>query len=335
MLDDPKRVKKSLKVAPTIYDVAVKAGVSISTVSLAFNAPERVSEETLKRIMATVDELGYVPKTEAVIRARRGVGRIGVIAPFTSFPEPFALRLKGVLNGAAGHSHEVVVFDQASAATSKLMSLPLTRRVDGLIIMSVPIDETIAQRLTDQEIPTVMVEIPHEGYTNVLIDHRGGGRMVAKHLLERGHERFAYIGHRQEHDYPSQSLLQLEGFRSALPAPPEVRNIPYSFDAAVDEGFDLLKSSERPTAVFAHDDLLASGILRAARELGIAVPGELAIVGFNNSDLAKALGLTTVEQPFEESGLVAIQLLFERLADPSARERDVSLRVSLVERETS
>jgi transcriptional regulator, LacI family len=74
MLDGSQRVKKSLNVAPTIYDVAVKAGVSISTVSLAFNAPERVSEETLKRIMATVDELGYVPKTEAVIRARRGVG---------------------------------------------------------------------------------------------------------------------------------------------------------------------------------------------------------------------------------------------------------------------
>lgn len=309
--------------------------MSISTVSLAFNAPERVREETLQRIMATVDELGFVPKTEAVIRARRGVGRVGVIAPFTSFPEAFGLRLKGVLQGLASHNHEIVVFDQASAATSKLVSLPLTRRVDGLIIMSIPFDDEIGQRLSGQAIPTVLVEIPHDGFTSVIVDHVGGGRLVARHLLERGHRHFAYVGHRQEHDYPSQSLLKLEGYAAALPSAPEVRDIPYNFDEAVKTGIDLLGRADRPTAIFAHDDLLASGILKAAREMGLQVPDELAVVGFNDADLAEPLGLTTVRQPFEESGEVAVQLLLEHIASPAATRRDVSLGVSLVERETT
>jgi DNA-binding LacI/PurR family transcriptional regulator len=322
-------------VIPTIYDVAVKAGVSISTVSLAFNSPERVRQETLQRIMATVDELGFVPKTEAVIRARRGVGRIGVIAPFTSFPEAFGLRLKGVFQGLSFQNREIVVFDQASAATSKLVSLPLTRRVDGLIIMSVPFDEEIAQRLVDQGIPTVLVEIPHYGFTNVIVDHAGGGRIVARHFLDRGHRRFAYIGHRQEHDYPSQSLLKLEGYESALPTAPEVRVIPYSFDDAVKVGVELLGEADRPTAVFAHDDLLASGILKAAREIGLRVPDELAVVGFNDTGLAEPLGLSTVRQPFEESGEIAAQLLLEHIGAPATTRRDVTLGVSLIERETS
>lgn len=320
---------------PTIYDVAVKAGVSISTVSLAFNAPERVRQETLDRIMTSVDELGFVPKTEAVIRARRGVGRIGVIAPFSSFPEAFGRRLKGVIGGAASKNQEIVVFDQASPATSKLVSLPLTRRVDGLIIMSVPFNDEVSQRLIDQAIPTVVVEIPHEGFTNVIVDQVGGGRVVAEHLLERGHERFAYLGHRQEHDYPSQSREKLEGFAARLPVAPVVRNISYSFAEAVVAGKDLLESGERPTAVFAHDDLLASGLLRAAAELGIKVPEELAVVGFNDSDLAQALGLTTVRQPFEESGEIAIGLLLESIDHPASTRREVSISVTLVERETT
>lgn len=319
----------------TIYDVASRAGVSISTVSLAFNAPERVRPDTLQRIMATVDELGFVPKTEAVIRARRGTGRVGVIAPFTAFPAAFGRRLTGVFQGARDANLEIVVFDQASAATSRLVSLPLTRRVDGLIIMSVPFDETIERRLVDQGIPTVLVEIPHNGFSTVIIDHAGGGRTVAELFVSRGHRRFGFIGHRQTHDYPSQSLLQLEGFRSALPTEPQVRNIDYLFSEAVAAGVDLLSRPDRPTAIFAHDDLLASGVLKATREVGLSVPGDVAIAGFNDSEIAEPLGLTTVRQPFEESGEVAMRVLLEQLTDPAVSRRDVTLGVSLIERTTT
>lgn len=321
--------------APTIYDVATRAGVSISTVSLALNAPERVRPETLERIMASVDELGFTPKAEAVIRARRGVGRIGVIAPFTSFPSASGRRLTGVFRGAISQNHEIVVFDQASAATSRLMSLPLTRRVDGLIIMSVPFGTEIEQRLVDQSIPTVVLEIRHEGFSNVIIDHFGGGRIIGEHLVDRGHHRVAYLGHRQEHEYRSPSRLKLEGCASVLPSAPIVRNITYSFEDAVKAGIDLLNEPDAPTAIFAHDDLLASGVLAAARQLGLDVPGDVAVIGFNDSEIAGPLGLTTVRQPFEESGETAVRLLLEQIGDPTTSRHDVKLGVTLVERDTT
>lgn len=327
-------VKRSSKNA-TIYDVAVSADVSISTVSLALNSPSRVKPETLERIMAAVDELGFTPKAEAVIRARQGVGRIGVIAPFTSSPTETSRRLNGIIRGAASISHEIVVFDQASAATSRLMSLPVTKKVDGLIIVSVPFDDEVEQRLRDHGTPTVVIEIPHQGVSSVMVDHRGGGLMVGEYLLARGHRRLGFIGHRQDHDYPSQSRQQLEGFTSVLPSAPEVRNVEHALGDAVTAGIDLLQGSEPPTAVFAHDDLLAAGVLIACRQLGRRVPDDVAVVGFNDTDVAEALGLTTIRQPFEESGEVAVQMLIEQMSSGRRSARSVTLGVELIERSTT
>src|SRR5262249_24066360 len=174
-------------------DCAQRAGVSISTVSLALNKPDRVQAATLARIMDVVDELGFVQKSEAVTRARRGVGRIGVIAPFTSHPT-FAQRLNGVLRVASRSAgFEVVVYDQESAAVSMLVSLPLTRRVDGLIVMSVSFTDQVADRLLEQRLTTVLVELRHPRFSSVVIDDAAGGRMVAEHLLAKGHRRLPFI----------------------------------------------------------------------------------------------------------------------------------------------
>jgi DNA-binding LacI/PurR family transcriptional regulator len=326
---------------PTIYDVATRAGVSISTVSLAFNAPARVNAATLERIMAAVDELGYVPKTEAVTRARRGVGRIGVIAPFTAHAT-FAQRLNGVLRAAAGERFEVVVYDQESAATSRLATLPLTRRVDGLIVMSVPFTEEVARRLVDQRVTTVLVELQHPRFSSVVIDDVAGGRLVADHLVERGHKRFGFIGQIQQlPDQQLQSGARLDGFRRQLESSGialddrDVRLADHSIDAACSATRELLERDDRPTAIFAHDDLLASGVLRAARELCLAVPRDLAVVGFDDGDIAAPLGLTSVRQPLEESGEIATQMLLAQLESPTRSARVTSLSLTLVERETS
>lgn len=320
---------------PTIYDVAVAAEVSISTVSLALNSPGRVKPATLQRIMRSIDDLGYTPKAEAVIRARRGTGRIGVIAPFTSSPNESGRRLNGILRAASARNHEVVVFDQASAASSSLVSLPVTRKVDGLIIVSVPFEDHVEQRLIEHRTPTVVVEIAHDGFSGVLIDHFAGGALVATFLTERGHRRLGYIGHRQDHDYPSQSRQKLAGFASVLDVAPVVRDVEHDFDHAVRAALELLSAPDRPTAILAHDDLLASGVLRAAAIAGLDVPHDVAVVGFNDIDLAEPLGLTTVRQPFEESGELAVQLLDDQIADPSVGRRTITLSVPLIERSTT
>ncbi len=258
-----------------------------------------------------------------------------MIAPVTAFPTAFGLRLSGIFAGTKNENMDIVLFDHESAATSRLVSLPVTRRVDGLIIMSVPFDEAIEHRLLRQNIPTVLLEIPHRGFSTVIVDHEGGGRDAGRLLVERGHSRFGYLGARQTHDYPSQSRLQLAGFASAIGTAPDTRSVDYGFANAVEAGTELLSQPDRPTAILAHDDLLASGLLLAARQLGLAVPGDVAIVGFNDAHIAEPLGLTTVRQPFEESGRTAIRMLLERIANPDISPRDVTLRVSLIERDTT
>jgi DNA-binding LacI/PurR family transcriptional regulator len=330
---DSEDAQEGLHVA-TIYDVAEAAGVSISTVSLAMNNPSRVRGSTLTRVMEAVDQVGFVPKTDAVIRARKGVGRVGVIAPFTSFAS-FFQRLRGVVRTAKKEGFEVVLYDEESAAETRLASLPITRRVDGLIVMSLPLSDAVASRLVEQGVPTVLIELGRQGFSSITHDDVAGGRLVGDLLLRHGHERFGYIGHAQAVSYVSQSQMRLEGFASRLPEPPEVRLVEHSSAAAYEAALEMLSLNNRPTGLFAYSDVMAGGVLRAARELGLAVPDEVAVVGFDDSDLAEALGLSTIHQPLEESGQVAMETLLAQLANPQAGARQIELALSLVERETT
>ncbi|MFI8849155.1 LacI family DNA-binding transcriptional regulator [Streptomyces sp. 891-h] len=327
----------------TIYDVAERAGVSISTVSLALNAPSKVRPATLGRIMAAVDELGFVPRAEAVSRARKRVGRIGVMAPFTTYPT-FARRLEGVLEAVEGLDFEVVVYDEVSAAAAApvLAGLPLSRRLDGLIVMSLPLVGEVADRLRGRELPTVLVELARTDFSSVEIDDAAGGRLVARRLAGAGHTRFGFVGEAQASaEFASQCKERLGGFRAGLDEaglklPDEgVRLVEHSVEAAAQAAGELLESGQPPTAVFAHDDCLAAGVLRAARERGLRVPDDLAVVGFDDGDFAEALDLTTVRQPFRESGRLAAQILLDRIREPDRPIQHTRLELSYVSRATA
>ena len=325
----------------TIYDVAERAGVSRSTVSLALNAPARVKPETLARVLAAIDELKFVPKSEAVSRARRGVGRMGVIAPFTTYPS-FARRLNGVLQATRGHSCEVVVYDEESAATATLATLPLTQRLDGVIVMSIPFGDDIGERLADQNVTAVLVEFERPDFSSVTIDDIAGGRLAAAHLLERGHKHFAFLGERQESGgYVLQSDARLHGFREELASAgielpdTHVRRVEHTVLSASTASEELLALDPRPTAIFAHDDTLAGAALRTARARGLRVPDDLAIIGFDDSDVAELMGLTSIRQPLEESGRLAAETLLAELANPERALQHIALKLALVERETT
>lgn len=328
---------------PTIYDVAASAGVSISTVSLCLNSPARVAVATRDRVLAAADSLGYVPKADAVSRARRTVGRIGVIAPFTSYPS-FARRLSGILSEFAANNLEVVVYDHESAVVSPLLAtLPLTRRVDGLIVMSLPVDDDVRRRLQEQAIPAVLLDTAQEGFDTVRTDDLAGGRLAGQHLIDRGHTRIAFLGEGWlvPHAHQSQCEQRLSGLKAAMAdagltvEDAHIRFSSHDLDDARGVARDLLESPDRPSAVFAHDDLLAAATLQAAQELHLAVPADLAVVGFDDSDVARALGLTTICQPFEGTGRVAAKTLVDRMANPSLPTRTTILDLTLIHRATS
>jgi ABC-type sugar transport system substrate-binding protein len=176
----------------------------------------------------------------------------------------------------------------------------------------------------------------------VSADDDTGGNLVAHHLLERGHRRFAYVGEAQRsHAYVSPSEQRLAGFRRVVNAgggeltPEAIMTVHHDIESAAAATRALLSSEHPPTAIFAHDDLLAAGVLRAAREARIAVPESLAVVGFDDTDLAAALGLTTVRQQFEESGRLAARILTERLQRPAATHRRVVIGLELIAREST
>ncbi|MER6831633.1 LacI family DNA-binding transcriptional regulator [Streptosporangium sp. NPDC000563] len=327
----------------TIYDVATAAGVSISTVSLALNSPARVSQETRRKVLQAADALGFVPKQDAIAKARRGVGRVGVIAPFTSYPS-VARRLNGILRAVGHRPLEIVLFDQESAAQSAsplLASLPITGRLDGLVVISLTLDEAVAGRLSGMRLPTVLIDVRHPRFDSVHTDDAVGGRLVAEHLISRGHRRFGFLGETQRSGlYLSPSQQRLAGYRSALAEAGhllldgDVRLAGHGVAPARAVARELLSAPDRPSAVFAADDTLAAGTLRAARDLGLTVPEDLAVVGFDDSDLAEALELTTVRQPLEESGRAAMELLIQRLDRPGA-VREMALGLQLIPRDTS
>lgn len=329
--------------APTIYDVAKKAGVSVSTVSRAVNEPHLVQEDTRQRVMRAVEQLKFVPKAEATVLARKHVGSIGVLVPFFTSPS-FVQRMRGVAAALSETKFELVVYTVSSRMQldEYLDVLPLWRRLDGLILMSMPLSEAQTRHLRSHALEVVTVEYAGGDFCSVEIDNTLGGRLAAQHLLEKGRRRCAFIG---ETGVPEHIIhlsdLRLEGFRLGLreggvDLPEEyVSRLPFSRDGVTEQAEALLDLPVPPEAVFAYSDLHAAHLLRVARSRGMQVPRDLSIVGFDGTDLSDYLGLTTVDQSLDESGRLAAEMLISRITDRGRPPQNTRLQLSVIQRVTT
>ncbi len=327
----------------TIYDVAESAGVSISTVSRVLNAPEQVQAATRSRVLAAIDQLNFVPRAEATARARKANRRIGVLAPFFTYLS-FTDRLRGVVTALADSSYELVVYSVTSSTQRDgyLTRIALQHGLDGLIVMALAVDAAATQRLLTHELATVLVEVAHPSFSSVEIDNEAGGRLAAEFLLQRGHRRCAFLGDSEVPDYAIHtSAWRLVGYRRALQEAglrlPDayIALAPHGLDQACQQAHRLLDLPEPPTAVFTPSDTQAMGVLKAARERGLAVPSQVAVIGFDDVEIASYIGLTTIHQPLKESGRIAVELLLARLADRSRPIQRVTLPLTVVQRETA
>jgi DNA-binding LacI/PurR family transcriptional regulator len=307
------------------------------------NSPERVNAETRARVLTAIDSLGFTPKAEAAARARKGHARIGVLAPFFTYPS-FVARLRGVADALLDSPYELAIYNVDSSARrlGYLATLPVTRRVDGLIVMALPFDDTAADRLLSHHLETVLIEFGRPQFTSIRIDDAGGGAMAAQYLLSCGHRRCAFVGDSDLPDYAvPTSELRLDGYRRTLaerglPLPDAyIARAPHGMERARLSAGRLLDLDEPPTAVFAASDTQAMGVLKAARERGLSVPRDLAVIGFDDLEIADYIGLTTVRQPLQESGRVAVDLLLSRIAEPSRPAQEVWLPLTLVRRDTA
>lgn len=324
----------------TIYDVAERAQVSISTVSLALNHPARLKRSTLERVLQVADDLGFVPKERAVVRARKGVHRIAAVAPFTSYPS-FSRRLAGVFDELGDSGEQLVVSDCADIAVSTspvLASIPVRGHVDGLLNLGVPLDEKIGERLR-QRLPTVLLDTRYPGLPDISVDDHEGGRLVGEHLAGLGHRTVAFLNEVELYPFESPPVLRLAGLRSVLGADGVVEiTVPRGTEAGATAVGRLCDDGDlrgRVTAVVGCRDLVALGALAELRRRGVDVPGELSVAGFDDDPVAEALGLTTVRHPFEESGRLALRTLRRMLADPGAPIESRTLPLTLMPRATT
>ncbi|MHB8629827.1 MAG: LacI family DNA-binding transcriptional regulator [Aggregatilineales bacterium] len=329
------------KPATTIYSIAAEASVSPATVSRVLNGSSNVNQETRTRVMEVINRLEFVPKAEARARALRRNYRIGILVPFFTAPS-FVQRLRGVA-AALSTNYELVIYtvNSTDQLDGYLASLPLTGNLDGLIIMSLAINEAQAQHLSKNQLETVLIEYPQTGFSTVEIDDVYGGKMAAEYLAQKGHRRIAFLGDTNLPEYAIHPISQrLVGFRQKLlelgiPLPDDyVRLASYSLEQARQVAAEFLNLSVPPSAIFAATDLQAMGVIMVARQMGLNIPADLAVMGFDNLDMAELMELTTIQQPLDDSGRVAVELLLGRITTPSRSLQHVQLPLTIVERKT-
>ncbi|WP_024906034.1 LacI family DNA-binding transcriptional regulator [Robbsia andropogonis] len=305
---------------PTIRDVAALAGVSYTTVSHVVNDTRPVRADKRERVLAAVAELHFVPSAVARSLKAQATRTIGMLVPSNTNPY-FAEIAQGVENLARRHGYCVFLCnsDNDVEVQREWLRVLHEKRVDGLIIASVGDEAAAAEALRHVTVPVVVIDRPIAGIRadRVQVDHRAGAAIATRHLIDIGHRRIACIA---GPDSTTVSAHRVDGFRLAmtehgLPLPDESIVVadftsPGGYNAAV-----ALFRDYAPTAIFASNDAMAIGVLRAAAERGIRIPEDCSIVGFDDIEMSRYVypALSTVGQTIGRLGEVAAIGLLDRI----------------------
>jgi len=327
----------------TIKHVAARAGVSFTTVSHVLNGTRRVSDSARERVERAIAEMGYAPSAVARALKMSETGIVGVLVPNITNPF-FAELTRGIEDCCRRTDYSVFLCnsDDDPVRQSRYLQTLLERRVDGLLLAAAAGEASaLAQRLTGARVPTVVVDRHIAGLAAdlVRVDHEAGARLAVEHLMQLGHRAIACLSG------PSGfavSRARVAGWRDALArsgiAPEPGWLLEGDFSAAAGHALarQLLARGDL-TAIFASNDLLAIGALRAAAELGIAVPAALSVIGFDGIDLGAYSypALTTVGHPIRAMGESAAQVLIERIAAGPTAAREVVLPAQVLKREST
>jgi DNA-binding LacI/PurR family transcriptional regulator len=331
-------------VAPvTIRDVAKHAGVGVGTVSRVLNDHPSVSDATRQRILATIEELDYTPNPIARRLSLRKTLSIAAIVPFFTRPA-FVERLRGVEYALANSEYDLILFNVESTPRRDdyFRSVPRRERVDGLLIVSLSPSESDVDRFLRAGVPTVLVDTRHPRLSRIVNDDVTGGRLATQHLIELGHRKIAFAGDQLENPFNFVSSRdRFRGYREALEEagisfrPDYHQQGKHGREPARRMAHNLMALPDPPTAILAASDTQAIGVLEAAQDLGLKVPEDLSVVGYDDIEIAEFLHLTTVRQPLFASGVEGVELLLESIANPPSSPRRVLLPVDLIVRETT
>lgn len=327
------------KQSVTIQDVAKTAGVSVSTVSRVLNGKVDVSSETQERVRSVIDDLGYT--TNLAARSMRSFKKnlVGLIMPDIAYP--FAVEvMRGVNQAIAESEFDLLVYTTGDVRKSgrasheqKYVSLLNNSITDGVIIVA-PVTGEFS---TDAPIVSIDPLMSNPNYSSVHATNYQGATDAMDYLLGLGHRCIGFISGRSELE---SSNRRLNGYRDAL----EKAGIPvdekliasgdYTTETGVKSAHELLSLDDPPTAIFASNDQTAMGVYQVAQELGLRIPEDLSVVGFDNIMESKYMKLTTVDQFIYEMGFVATQMLIKLINGEELDSQTYKMHTQLVIRDS-
>lgn len=327
----------------TIRDVAARAGVSSTTVSHVINKTRPVSDDLRTRVEAAMAELGFQPNALARSLRRKRTHTLGMIVPDSANPF-FAEVGRGIEDTSFASGYSIILCNSDGDRNRELLYLDLLvqKQVDGVLLVPTGDHAELAAHLRTRNIPVVVIDrdVSDAPIDRAYIDNVAGGCVATRHLLDLGHRRIGYIGGPPHlSPVPGRGAGYLRALEEAGIPIDDRLIVAGSFqDVGGYEGTQsLLALPDRPTAIFAGNDLMAIGALAAAHDANIAVPAELSIVGFDDIHLAGYINppLTTIAQPKYELGVIAAELLLARLSDPDLPPQRRLLQAHLVVRHST
>jgi DNA-binding LacI/PurR family transcriptional regulator len=314
----------------TIHDIAREAGVSVATVSRTFSHPERVRTVTRERILAVSEQRQFVADAMARSLARRRSGFLAVIIP-TLYNSIYAASTQAIQSAgeAAGYTVLIGVSEFSKVREAHLVRQFIERRVEGLILTGEDRDPGARQMIKQNRLPTVITWQKPEGSTMpwVSFDNYAAAAAVVDHLASLGHRRIALVCGRT--DVNDRALARRRGFEDRMKA----LRLPLSADGIRECEFDFtegrkavrafLDQPSPPTAIFSANDIVAVGALYECQRLGLRVPEDISVIGFDDLPLAQYVfpQLTSVRVPAADMGTQAVQMLLDLIEGKTVRSR--------------
>lgn len=325
----------------TMKDVARLAGVSTSTVSHVINKDRFVSEAVTRKVDAAIKELNYAPSALARSLKIKQTRTIGML--ITASTNPFYSELvRGVERSCFERGYSLVLCNTEGneQRMNRNLETLMQKRVDGLLLLCTETHQPsreIMQRYPS--IPTVMMDwSPFDGETDLIQDNSLlGGDLATQYLIDKGYSRIACITGPLD---KTPARLRLEGYREAMtraglaiPAGYEITG-DFEFNGGFEAMQTLLSHKQRPEAVFVGNDAMAVGVYKALYQAGLRIPQDIAIIGYDDIELASYMTppLTTIHQPKDELGELAVNVLIHRMAQPTIQQQRLQLTPVLMAR---
>ncbi|RAK52665.1 LacI family DNA-binding transcriptional regulator [Phenylobacterium deserti] len=321
-------------VRPTLKEVAKAAGVSLASASYAVNGAGSVGEATRAHVLKVAAELGYRPNASAKAMKTGRTHAIGLIVPDLTNPF-FPSLAQVVIQAARAQGYSVLLTDTEGSPQSELTAVDLLVRqgVDGVVWF--PIDDTGPVQRLIRGVPAVVLDRALDGYDVVQADYAQGGALAADHLLDLGHTRIGVI----TGPYAASSARQrAEAAIARIQARGSLAwTVSNAFSVDLEPDVRTALASSTATGIICGADLIAIGAMRELRRIGVPVPEQVSVIGFDDIPWAQwhAPALSTIEMPVEEMGEAAVERLLHRMANPQEPHRRLVFKVGLAAREST